>query len=170
MGTDLSVRDAVASDVPAIAQLQNALLDTTTYEWREAHHTGEEKAAWLEEQRRHGRPVLVATLAGRVIGFASYGDFRDSQRWPGYRCTVEHTIHVDEAHQGSGVGRVLLRALEARASAAGKRVMVAGIDASNVGSIEFHARLGYVEVARMPGVGVKWGRRLDLVLMQRELG
>jgi L-amino acid N-acyltransferase len=47
--------------------------------------------------------------------------------------------------------------------------MVAGIDASNVRSIQFHSRLGFDEVARMPGIGEKWGRRLDLVLMQCDL-
>ncbi len=47
--------------------------------------------------------------------------------------------------------------------------MVAGIDAANVRSIAFHARLGFAEVARMPGVGDKFGQRLDLVLMQLDL-
>jgi phosphinothricin acetyltransferase len=70
---------------------------------------------------------------------------------------------------GRGVGRALLDALIEHARAAGKRVMVAGIDGENVRSIAFHARLGFVEVARMPGVGEKLGRRLDLVLMQRAL-
>jgi phosphinothricin acetyltransferase len=77
---------------------------------------------------------------------------------------------VAESRQGAGVGRALLLALADHARRAGKRVMVAAIDSSNIGSIAFHARLGFVEVARMPGVGEKWGRRLDLVVMQLELG
>jgi L-amino acid N-acyltransferase YncA len=56
-----------------------------------------------------------------------------------------------------------------QARRSGKRVLVAGIDATNTGSIDFHARLGFREVARMPGVGEKWGQRLDLVLMQLDL-
>jgi phosphinothricin acetyltransferase len=60
-------------------------------------------------------------------------------------------------------------ALVETARRAGKRVMVAAIDAGNVGSIAFHARLGFVEVGRMPGVGDKWGQRLSLVLMQLDL-
>ncbi|MFI5044836.1 MAG: GNAT family N-acetyltransferase, partial [Acidimicrobiales bacterium] len=57
----------------------------------------------------------------------------------------------------------------ARATSAGKHVMVGGIDADNAGSIRFHRRLGFVEVARMPEVGFKFGRWLDLVLVQRTL-
>ena len=87
----------------------------------------------------------------------------------GSRFTIEHTIHVAEGHQGAGVGRALLLALIDHGRRAGKRVMVAAIDASNTGSIAFRARFGFVEVARMPGVGEKWGRRLDLVLMQLDL-
>jgi phosphinothricin acetyltransferase len=63
-----------------------------------------------------------------------------------------------------------MEALMARAVAAGKHVMVAGIDAENVGSIRFHERLGFVEAARVHEVGFKFDRWLDLVLMQRTLG
>ena len=53
----------------------------------------------------------MAVDGDAVVGFAAYGDFRDTGRWPGYRFTVEHTIHVAESHQGAGVGRALLLAL-----------------------------------------------------------
>ena len=90
-------------------------------------------------------------------------------RWPGYLPTVEHSIHVREDCWGRGIGRRLIDALVARARAEGKHVMVAGIDSENVGSIRFHERCGFFEVARMPELGTKFGRRLDLVLMQRLL-
>ena len=63
--------------------------------------------------------VLVAVDDGAVVGFAAYGSFRDDARWPGYRLTVEHTVHVAEGHWGRGVGRVLVEALCAHAGAAG---------------------------------------------------
>src|SRR4029079_15022920 len=97
------------------------------------------------------------------------GDFRDSVRWPGYAPTVEHSIHVREDCWGRGIGRSLIDALVAHARAEGKHVMVAGIDSENVGSIRFHERCGFVEVARMPGIGFKFGRWLTLVLLQRRL-
>ncbi len=163
------IRDAGPADVPAITDLTNALIATTTYEWTETPYTVEDRRAWLAAKARDGMVVLVAEADGQVVGFAGYGDFRDTSRWPGYRFTVEHTVHVREDHWGRGVGGRLLDALADRARAAGKRVMVAGIDGSNEDSIRFHARRGFVEVARLPGVGEKFGRRLDLVLMQREL-
>jgi phosphinothricin acetyltransferase len=158
-----------SDDLPAVAAILNALLETTTYEWSETPHTATERADWFVEHRAAGRPALVAEDAGEVVGCASYGDFRDSTRWPGYRPTVEHSIHVRQDHWGRGIGRVLVEALIDRARAEGRRVMVAGIDASNVDSIRFHERLGFFEVARMPELGEKFGRRLDLVLMQRML-
>lgn len=165
----VSIRPGTASDLPAITAIHNALLETTTYEWTETPHSVEQRARWLDEQYADGWPVLVAVDDGEVIGWGAYGDFRDSTRWPGYRFTVEHSIHVAESHWGQGVGRALLVALADHARDAGKRVMIAGIDGSNDRSVRFHARFGFREVARMPGIGDKWGRRLDLVLMQCDL-
>jgi L-amino acid N-acyltransferase YncA len=71
---------------------------------------------------------------------------------------------------GMGVGRLLMNGLVARARTSGIHVMVGAVDAANVDSIRFHERMGFAEVARMPEVGIKRGRRLDLVLMQRILG
>jgi len=163
------LRDATSKDVPEITAIANALLDTTTHEWSEIAHTVSEREEWLAEQTAAGRPAFVAVDHEEVVGWTSYGDFRDSQRWPGYRHTVEHSIHVRQDHWGRGIGRTLIQALVDRARSEGKHVMVAGIDADNIGSIRFHERLGFFEVARMPEIGEKFGRRLDLVLMQRTL-
>ena len=165
----LIVRPAVTSDLPAITDIANALIETATVEWTETLHTLANRQVWLEHHQEAGEPVLVAIDDEMVVGWAAYGDFRDSTRWPGYRFTVEHSVHVAESHSGRGVGRSLMSALIADAQASGKRVMVAAIDADNPGSIDFHARLGFVEVGRMPGVGDKWGQRLSLVLMQYDL-
>jgi L-amino acid N-acyltransferase len=164
-----STRAATESDVPAITDIVNAHIGTTTYEWTESPHTPESRRLWLSQKHVAGEPVIVACEGPAVVGVASYGDFRDSRRWPGYRFTVEHSIHVAEPQWGRGIGRSLISALATHARLQGKRVMVAAIDGSNVRSIEFHSRLGFDEVARMPGVGEKWGQRLDLVLMQCDL-
>jgi L-amino acid N-acyltransferase len=165
----ISIRPAVAADVPAITDIYNALLESTTYEWTEFPYVVDERLSWLREKQAVDHPVLVATEEADVVGVASYGEFRDSTRWPGYRFTVEHSIHVANDHWSRGIGHALIAGLGAHARSRNKRVMVAGIDASNARSIQFHARLGFDEVARMPGVGDKWGHRLDLVLMQCDL-
>ena len=157
------------ADAVAINALYNATVATTTVQWTEHLESVTTRQAWVEKHLDAGNPVLVAEIDYEVIGFASYDDFRDSTKWPGYRFTVEHTIHVEAEHQGAGVGRDLLRSLIERASAAGKHVMIGAIDGANAGSIRFHAREGFVEVARLPEVGFKFGRWLDLVLVQRIL-
>ena len=165
----VQLRDAGPADVPAINAHYNALIATTTVAWTEEHETLGSRRAWWEAQSRAGNPVLVAEVGGEVVGFAAYDDFRDSQKWPGYRFTVEHSVHVQGDHQGVGVGRALMEALIDRAVAAGKHAMIGAIDSGNTGSIRFHQRLGFTEVGRLPQVGFKFGRWLDLVLMQREL-
>lgn len=163
------IRDAEPRDLPQIVEIVNAFLPTTTYEYTETPHTLEGRALWLAEHRRAGEPVLVAEVGGEIAGFANYGDFRDSSKWPGYRFVVEHTIHVRERHWRGGVGRALMDALAERAVAAHKHVLVGAIDAENERSIRFHARCGFEEVARMPAIGWKLDRWLTLVLMQRRV-
>jgi L-amino acid N-acyltransferase YncA len=163
------IRPATEDDVTAIADIYNATVVTTTTTWRDEPQSAAERAAWFDRQREQDNPVLVAEDDGAVVGFASYGDFRDSTRLPGYRFTVEHTVHVLEANWGRGLGRSLLLELLEIATAQGKHVMVGAIDGENVASLRFHERLGFVEVARMPEVGRKFDRWLDLVLVQRRL-
>jgi L-amino acid N-acyltransferase len=163
------VRDAEASDAAGISAIYNATILTTTAAWTEHPESVAARAAWLTARAEAGHAVLVADDGGQVVGFAGYGDFRDSERWPGYRFTVENTVHVAQSHQGRGVGHLLMEELLVRAAAAGKRTMVAAIDGANEGSVRFHARLGFVETARMPRIGWKFDRWLELVLMQRNL-
>ena len=166
---EASIRDACAHDLAAITAIHNAFVALAAIEWTDVAHTVEERGAWLDHQRRAGHPVVVAVASDDVVGWASFGDFRDSSKWPGYRLTVEHTIHVRKDHWGRGVGRQLMNALIQRATEMGMHVMVAAVDRENDASIRFHERLGFHEVARMHQVGTKFGRWLDLVLLQRVL-
>jgi len=165
----VEVRAALASDLPATLDIYNELIGSTTGAWTEEPQTLDERRAWFAGQQRRDFPMLVAVGGDEVVGMTSYGDFRDSIHWPGYRFTVEHSIHVRGDRRGAGIGRILMEALMARARRNGVHVMVGGIDAENTDSIRFHERLGFVEVARMPETGRKFGRWLDLVLMQRVL-
>jgi phosphinothricin acetyltransferase len=163
----VEVRDATQADLPAIVDIYNAWIPTRTITWTETLETLESRAAWFARQQLEGWPVLVADDAGTVAGVTWYEPFRGEGRWPGYRTTAELSIHVRESYWGRGVGRALIEALVERGRAGGIHVLVAGIDAGNSESVRFHERLGFVEVARMPEVGQKFGRWLDLVLMQR---
>jgi L-amino acid N-acyltransferase len=169
---NIHVRDAVAADLRPTLDIYNELIGTTTIAWSEEPQTFAERRAWFDDQVRRGFPTLVAVDAeadGAVVGMTSFGDFRDSTHWPGYRFTAELSIHVRGDYRGQGIGTRLMDELVTRARGLDIHVLVAGIDADNVESIRFHERLGFVEVARMPETGYKFGRWLDLVLMQRRL-
>ena len=164
------VRDATVDDLPAIRALYNALIPTTTIAWRDELASQEEVTDWYAERTTRRDPVLVAELDGEVAGYTTWGSFRGGDRFPGYRHTVELTIHVDGRWHRQGVGRALLTALIERAGAQQVHVLVAGIDADNGASIDLHRAVGFVEVGRMPEVGRKHGRWLDLVLLQQVVG
>lgn len=159
------VRISTAADAAEIASILNALLATTTIEWTNTPRTPDDVVEWIGEHE----VVLVAEDQGQVVGVAAFGWFRDVSKWPGYRFTVENTIHVREDRWGSGVGELLMRALIEKARETGKHTIVAAIDSTNEASIRFHRRLGFTEVGRMPEVGAKFGQWLDLVLLQMSL-
>jgi phosphinothricin acetyltransferase len=157
------VRAAQARDVPAILDIVNDAILNSTALFEYEPRTLDVQAGWLAERNAGGWPVLVAEVGGSTIGFASYGPFRAR---PAYDATVEHSVYVAQHDRSKGVGRALMLALIAAAKADGRHVMVGGIDGSNDASIAFHAALGFVETGRLPEVGWKFKRWLDLVFMQ----
>src|SRR5262245_4275412 len=104
-------------------------------------------ATWFAAQQEAGHPILVADDDGAVVGYACWTTFRGGPRFPGYRHTVENTIHVAADQHGRGVGRALMEALLAEAGRRDVHVVVAAVDSENTGSIAFHEALGFVEVA-----------------------
>jgi L-amino acid N-acyltransferase len=159
----MEIRDATHNDLAAMLAIYNDVVATSTAIYRDQPMKADEYAQWWRARVGQGYPVLVAIADDAVVGFASFGDFR---AWPGYRFTVEHSVHVRADKRGSGVGSQLVRALIARATRMGKHVMIAGVDASNAASIRFHERLGFEAVAPLRQVGFKFGHWLDLILMQ----
>jgi phosphinothricin acetyltransferase len=165
----VEVRDATAADLPATLAIYNELIGSTTGAWSEQPQTLAERGEWFGRQRARGFPTLVAVAGDEVVGMTSYGDFRDTDHWPGYRFTAEHSIHVRGDRRRHGIGRLLMDELIARARRNGMHVLVGAVDAANTESIRFHEMLGFVEVARMPETGFKFGQWLDLVLLQKTL-
>jgi phosphinothricin acetyltransferase len=158
---------ATVDELPGILAIYNEVIEHSTAIYALAPTTLAERRTWLETRVGSGYPVLAAIERDEVLGFASFGDWRGT--WPGYRYTVEHTVHVRSDARGRGLGRQLVEALFPLALALGKHVMIGGIDASNVRSIRFHERLGFERVAHFREVGHKFGRWLDLVFVQRLL-
>ncbi len=162
----MEIRDAAEADLPGLLAIYNDVIATSTAIFAFDPVTLEDRHAWWRGRVTQGYPVLVSHDERGVAGFATFGDFR---AWPGYRFTVEHSVHVRSDLRGRGVGSALVQALFPLASALGKHVMVAGIDAANAGSVRFHERLGFEQVGVLREVGNKFERWLDLVFMQRKL-
>jgi len=158
------IRDATDEDLPQITAIYNEVIASTTAVFSDRAVGVEDRREWRRQRIAAGYPVLVAADASGVIGFASFGDFR---AWPGYRHTVEHSVHVRADCRGRGIGRALVAALLPRAAALSKHVMIAGVDASNEASIRMHEGLGFERVAHLREVARKFDRWLDLVFLQR---
>lgn len=162
----MQIRSATKTDLPEILEIYNQVLCDSTAIYDDQPSTLAEREEWFDGRVKDGFPVLVAEEGGAVLGFASYGAWRG--RW-GYRYTVEHSVHVNAAHRGSGVGRALMADLIEKARVSGMHVMVGGIDAENRNSIRFHERFGFVQVGCAKEVARKFDRWLDLVTMQLTL-
>jgi L-amino acid N-acyltransferase YncA len=162
----MTIRPATEQDIPAITAIYNEVVANSNAVWMEKPDSEAERLAWMTARHALGYPVLVATEGPAVLGYGTFGDFR---AWPGYRYSVEHSIYIHADHRGRGLGRVIIDELVSAATTLGKHVLIAGIDGGNAASIRLHQLAGFVEVARMPEVGRKFGRWLDLVFMQRML-
>ena len=158
------IRSANHEDLPAIVEIYNEGGVATTASYDVEPVTLEDRAAWFERLRNQGHPVLVLEENGQVVGFASYGSFRDKAA---YLHTVEHSVYVAEGRRSNGVGRMLLGALLDHARGRGVHIMVGVLDADNMASRAFHKSLGFIESAVLPEVGRKFGRWLDVVFVTR---
>ncbi len=160
----MQIRDAGESDLPGLLAIYNDVIATSTAIYSYEPVSLEDRTQWWRARLGQGYPVLVALDESGVLGFSTFGDFRS---WPGYRFTVEHSVHVRADRRGHGVGKELVKALFPRAEALGKHVMIAGVDAANEASIRFHERLGFHRAAHLREVGHKFDRWIDLVFLQR---
>jgi L-amino acid N-acyltransferase YncA len=164
----MEIRDATEADVPDIQAIyaHHVLHGTGTFE--EDPPEVEEMLIRFRKVLTQGCVWLVAADATGVLGYGYYTPFRDRSA---YRFTVEDSIYVREDVRGQGVGKALVSRLIELATAAGLRQMIAVIgDSENVGSIGVHASLGFHMIGTMKSAGVKFGRWLDVVTMQRPLG
>ena len=166
--TTVEIRPATDADLPAI---------TAIYEHAVLHGTAtfELVPPDLAEMRRRfdalitgGFPYLAASLDGRVVGYAYAGAYRPR---PAYRFTVENSIYLDPSIHRQGIGLKLLKRLIADSTARGYRQMIAVIgDSANAGSIGVHTKCEFQMIGTHANVGLKFGRWLDIVMMQLALG
>ncbi|HWT30647.1 MAG TPA: GNAT family N-acetyltransferase [Propylenella sp.] len=167
MGSDrFAVEAAGEAHLPGILAIYNHAVEHSTAIWNDTLVDLENRRTWWRGRVEAGLPVLVAVEGDQVLGYASYGPFR---AFDGYRQTVEHSVYVAQHARRRGAATALLIAIEEHARARGMHVLLGGIAADNEPSLRLHAKLSFRETARMPEVGQKFGRWLDLVFMQKLL-
>ena len=160
-----TVRVAEDGDLPAIADIYNdaVLNSTATFDTEPTTLEGQQR--WLGEHR-HPYAVLVAEQADEVVGGAALKAFASK---PAYRFTAENTVYVRAEMRGKGVGKTLLGRLLEAAAENGFRTVIARIAAPNPASVRLHRRFGFRRVGVEREVGRKFGRWLDVVVMQKAL-
>jgi L-amino acid N-acyltransferase YncA len=162
------IRPSSPDDLPPVASI---------YRWNVEHGTGtfelegpsvDEMARRRDDVLAKGLPWLALEVDGQVLGYAYANAFRPR---PAYRFCLEDSIYLAPEAVGRGYGRLLLAELLARCEAAGARQMLAVIgDSANAGSIGLHRALGFERVGLLHAAGWKFGRWLDVVVMQKSLG
>jgi L-amino acid N-acyltransferase YncA len=168
--TEVSIRPATPADIPAITRIYAHAVQHGTASFELEPPDEAEMARRQQALLDGGFPYLVATSDGEgtVLGYAYAGPYRAR---PAYRFSVENSVYVAADARRRGVGRALMDRLIAESVARGYRLMIAVIgDSAQTPSIELHRAAGFKLVGAFEGVGYKFDRWLDTVLMQRALG
>ena len=165
-----TIRPAVAADLAALQRIYAHHVLTGSASFEETPPDLAEMIRRWQAIAETGLPYVVAEVAGsgEIAGYAYAGPYRPRSA---YRFSVEDSIYLDPRFQGRGLGRTLLTRLINDATACGKRQMIAVIgDSANQASIGVHRALGFEMTGTFKAIGLKFGRWVDTVLMQRELG
>ncbi|MDI2090201.1 GNAT family N-acetyltransferase [Commensalibacter oyaizuii] len=161
------IRHAIPSDLRDILEITNREIICGTAFWMTVPRTYEEQVQWFEARQAAGYPVFVAVNENqKILGYASYGSFRP---YDGYKYTVEHSVYVDPAAQGQGLGKQLMQKIINYAENHQVHAMVAGITDGNIASIRLHEWFGFKRAGVLPQTGIKFDQWLDLLFMYKIL-
>jgi L-amino acid N-acyltransferase YncA len=163
---DVSIRPARREDAGAIAAIYNQAVASSTATFDTQPETAGDREKWLAEHTAPQHPVLIAERDGRVVGWGSLS--RYSTRCA-YEATVEASAYIDENETGRGLGTALSEAVLEAGRAGGVHAVVSRICTENTASLAMARKLGFFEVGIMREVGVKFGRSLDVMWMEKLL-
>lgn len=159
----LKVRKALAADVPAITAIYNDAIRHLTATFDTEPKALDEQYRWLEDHKDQ-LPVLVAEEDGRQIGWASLSKWSDRCA---YSATAEASLYIAEGQRHKGIGRKLLRALLDEGREAGLHTVIGRIVEGNTASIHLCESMGFVQIGTMKEVGRKFGKLLDVHMLQK---
>ena len=163
--TGVNLRLARPEDAQATCEIYNTEVTGSTVTFDLVPRSIEDQLAWLD-QRSGAMDVVVAEIDGQVVGFASLSPYRDR---PAYATTVEDSVYVHADFRGQGIARALVAEILDIASTRGFHAVMARIVGGHDASISLHSSLGFEIVGTEREVGRKFGKWLDVVIMQRML-
>ena len=163
---DIVIRPAAREDAPAMAAIYNQAVARSTATFDTDPETVEAREQWFDDHRSPQHPVLVAVRDGRTVGWGSLS--RYSSRCA-YVATVEVSIYIDENDTGRGIGTALGTALLEAGREGGVHAVLARVCTENAASLAMSRNLGFFEVGVMREVGVKLGRSLDVMMLEKLL-
>jgi L-amino acid N-acyltransferase len=161
----MEIRLARPGDAEALRAIYNTEVSGSTVTFDIEPRSHDQQVAWIE--RHQGvHPAVVAEDGGAVAGFGALSQFRDRAA---YATTVEDSVYVAADRRGQGVGRLLLDALVNLATRQGFHTVIARTSGDNEPSIALHRSCGFVLVGVEREVGRKFGRWIDVAVLQRML-
>ncbi len=159
----ITIRKATEADIQPMLDIYNEIIENTTAVFQYDLHTFEMRKEWFEQKQKENFPVFVAEENSEVIGFSTFGQFRN---WQAYKYSVENSVYVKTNQRSKGIGKLLLQPLIDAARQMNLHTIIAGIVADNEASIALHKQFGFVEVAYFKEVGYKFDKWLDLKFLQ----
>lgn len=165
METSVTIRRALLSDLEAITNIYNDAILTTTATFDTETKTVAERLEWFQSHtRRH--PILVAVHEGRVVGWASLTQWSDRRA---YDDTAETSFYVKGEFRGRGIGRKLKEALIEEARRLKYHTLIARVAEGSNESLHLNESYGFVLVGTLKEVGRKFGKLLDVHILQKML-
>lgn len=162
---EISIRPAREEDLPGIFAIYNHAILHSTATFDTEPKDAQAQLCWFQKHRPP-YPIFVAS-APKVLGWASLSEW--SERCA-YRTTAENSVYVHADAQGQGLGRQLMEAVLKAGKAEGIHTVIARIADQNQASVALHRGLGFETIGVMREVGFKFGKRLDVLMMQLMLG
>jgi L-amino acid N-acyltransferase len=162
MGDSIQIRPATSSDLPAIMEIYNEAIRTTTATFDTEPRSLDERRQWFESHDdRH--PILIAEKDGAVIGWASLSKWSDRKA---YDATAETSFYVAEPYRGLGAGRELKLRIIEQARGLGYHTLIARVAEGSNASLHLNEEAGFRHVGTLKEVGRKFGRLVDVHILQ----
>ncbi len=158
----ITIRSATEKDLPAILDIYNEAVRNTTATFDTSERTFEQQLEWFRKHKAN-HPILIAEENNIIIGWASLSPWSDRCA---YETTVEVSVYVHHEHRGKKVGSQLLEVITLEGGRVKNHTVISRITSENKSSIHIHEKIGYRHVGTLKEVGIKFGKLLDVEMMQ----